>query len=325
MREKILLGIIFFLLSPSLVAQQHLVDSIKAELGKPMADSNRALSMMRLAIDYEVLDTAKAFRAYEDAIHFANDKKLYYQLGRIYQNQSFLFSTTGNYSRAVESLDKAIENYQRSGHAKARLWEANAYNDKANILKTQNEFQQAVDYYMKAISLMEEMKLYDKLTNSYSNLANIFGDLAEAEKENEYALKAVEMAKKSGSRQHIFIAYFILTNARVKIPDVAGSKRFLDSARAYFNEEENVDNIDILFSFYLVSAQVFRVANELDSAFYFFKKSYDLSTTYNYGYGKAESQLQMGAVSLLQKHYPEAERFLLSGIADAKAISYFGM
>ena len=65
-----------FLLS-SADAQQNLVDSITKELQHPMADTNRALSMMRLAIDYELVDTAKAFKAYRDAIKFAREKNLY--------------------------------------------------------------------------------------------------------------------------------------------------------------------------------------------------------------------------------------------------------
>ena len=65
--------------------------------------------------------------------------------------------------------------------------------------------------------------------------------------------------------------------------------------------------------------------NQFDSAFYFFQKSFDVSKKYNYGYGKAESQLQMGAIAILQKKYTEAEKYLLAGIEDAKAINYFGM
>ncbi|HRN55964.1 MAG TPA: hypothetical protein PLL71_05905 [Agriterribacter sp.] len=49
-------------------AQQHLVDSIERELKTPLHDTARALSLMRLAIDYELVDTAKAFAAYKEAI-----------------------------------------------------------------------------------------------------------------------------------------------------------------------------------------------------------------------------------------------------------------
>lgn len=107
------------------------------------------MSMMRLAVDYEAVDTAKAYESYHAAVRFASEKKLYYQLGRIYQNQSFLLNSTSNYEEALASLDHAIENYKKSDHHKAKLWEANAYNDKANSLKAKNDFQQAIEYYLK--------------------------------------------------------------------------------------------------------------------------------------------------------------------------------
>ncbi|MBL0068337.1 MAG: hypothetical protein IPP39_07555 [Chitinophagaceae bacterium] len=101
-------------------AQQHLVDSISKELQQPMADTNRAVSMMRLAIDYELVDTAKAYQAYRDALRFAKSKNLKYNLGRIYQNLSVLYGNGARYGEAIVCLDSAILNYQQSDNPKAK-------------------------------------------------------------------------------------------------------------------------------------------------------------------------------------------------------------
>lgn len=307
------------------MAQQHLVDSITKELKGPMPDTSRAISMMRLAIDYEILDTAKAFEAYRNAIQFASGKNLSFQLGRIYHNQSFLFSTSARYTEALANLDKAIEQYKKSNHVKAKLWEANAYNDLANIYKNQNDFQKAVDFYMKAITETENLGMPDKLVTTYSNISNLFGDMGEKEKQKEYAFKAVEAAKKSGSKISLFTAYFMVAHFYNGQDDSKSAKIYIDSSRKYFDENALINNIDIQFSYFLVSAQVFRKLNQFDSAFTLFYKSYELAKKNNYRYGMAESQLQMGAVLILQKKYAEAEKFLLSGIKDAKAINYLGM
>ncbi|HEY0680492.1 MAG TPA: sensor histidine kinase [Chitinophagaceae bacterium] len=324
MRKEILVCILFLVLVRSLDAQQHLVDSISNELKRPMPDSNRAMSLMRLAINYEAFDTSKAYQGYRDAIKFSSEKKLYYQLGRTYQNQSFLFSTAANYSQAIACLDNAVLSYKKSDHPKAKLWEANAYGDKANILKAQNEFQEAIEYYLKSVSLLEELKT-GNLAQRYINLSTVFGDIGEDLKQTEYAQKAVTTAKNGGTRQSLFMAYFILAHAYSKQGKVAESKIALDSSTMYFDEAENEDNIDIMFSYYLIAAQVFKNLDQLDSAFYYFNKSYEVSNKYNYSYGKAEAQLQMGAVAILQKKYQEAEKYLLSGIEEAKAINYYGM
>ena len=306
-------------------AQQHLVDSIIKELNGTLPDSSRAISMMRLAIDYETIDTAKAYRAYENAIKFASEKKLYYQLGRIYQNQSVLYTSAANYSRARGILDTAILTYRKSDHPKAKLSEANSISDLANILRVQNHFPEAADYYLKAIAMFEELKLPDRAYLAYSNLSTLFGDMGELVKQLEYANKSVMAATRGGTKQNIFISFITLTNAYNVQGKPESAKKYLDSARTYFDEKTGVDNVDILFTYYLVSADVFKKMNQLDSAMFFFQKSLEVSNKYNYGYGKAESQLQMGAIAIMQKKYDVAEKYLTSGIAEAKSVNAYIM
>ena len=320
--QKVIFIFIFFFLLKTTEAQQHLVDSIAKELEQPMADSNHAMSMMRLAIDYEVVDTAKAYNAYKNAIKFASEKKLFYQLGRIYQNQSFLYSSGARYIDSRNSLDTAVLNYKRSNHPNAKLWEANAYGDIANILKVQNNFEECVQYNLKSISIFEQLNLPDKLVVRYCNLSAVFGDLEEYTKQEEYAQKAVKISQKTRGKSNLFISYFMLTNSLTRQEKYNDAKTFLDSAKIYADENANVD---IVFSYYLIAAQVFRKLGNFDSAAYYFQKSYSVSEKNNYAYGKAESLLQLGAVSILQKKYSEAENYLLNGIKQAESIGYFNV
>jgi two-component system NarL family sensor kinase len=320
--QKVVFIFVFFFLLKATAAQQHLVDSITKELKQPLADSNRAMSMMRLAIDYEVVDTAKAYHAYLDAITFAREKKLYYQLGRIYQNQSFLYSSGTRYVDCRNSLDTAVLCYQKSNHPNAKLWEGNALGDIANVLKIQNDFKEAVRYHLKCIAIFEQLGMTDKLVIRYCNLSGVFGDLQEYKKQEEYALKAVKVAKKTMGKLNLFLSYFMLSNSLTNQEKNKEAKQFIDSARIY--KDENL-NVDILFSYYLIAAQVFRKLNNFDSAIYYFQKSYDVSEKNNYGYGKAESLLQMGGVSIQQKKYSDAETFLLNGLKQAESIGYFNM
>ena len=321
MRKAVFIFVFLFLLKTT-EAQQHLVDSITNELQQPMADSNRAISLMRLAIDYEVVDTAKAYNAYREAIRFAREKKLYYLVGRIYQNQSFLYNTATRYADCRSSLDTAVLYYQKSNHPNAKLWEGNALGDIANVLKVQNDFKEAVRYHLKCIAVFEQLGMTDKLVIRYCNLSGLFGDLEEYTKQEEYAVKAVETAKKTMQKQSLFISYFMLSNSLTRQEKNKEAKQFIDSARIYKDENSNVD---ILFSYYVIAAQVFRKLNNFDSAIYYFQKSYDVSEKNNYGYGKAESLLQMGGVSILQKKYSDAETFLLNGLKQAEGIGYVNM
>ena len=305
-----------------MLAQQHLVDSLAKELKQPMTDSSRALSMMRMAIDYEAIDTANAYNAYRNAIAFATEKKLYYQLGRIFHNQSFLYSVAGNYTATRASLNKAVTNYQKSKYPKAKRYIASAFGDIANALKNQNDLQQSAAYHLKSISIFEELGIEDEVVIRYCNLSSLFGDIREFAKQKEYAHKALASAKKNGSRLYLHMAYFILSNTYSLQQDNKVAKLYIDSARLFFDQSPN---IDMLFSYYIITAQVYRNLNNLDSAYYYFKQAFDASKRFNYRYGKAESQLQLGAVAILQKKYALAENYLLAGIREAEAVHDFNI
>lgn len=326
--KKIFFGsLLLIALFNSANAQQHLVDSILKELKQDLPDTTRAISMMRLAIDYELVDTAKAHIAYKEAIRFAKSKEMYYQLGRIYQNHAFLYGSASRFEESIACLDTAILNYQRSDHPNTAKMLANAYNDMGTKYKTINETEKAVEYYLKGIGLLEKAGMNNELVTPYCNLSNTFGDIGDPKRQNEYGYKALAAAKKTGIGQKIFMACFILANAYVHTQqnNLEMAKKYIDTAGMYFDPKALINSPDIQVSYYLVRAQVFRQTERFDSAEYYFKKCYSVAEQYNYGYGKAEAQLQLGGVYIQQQKFDEAEKYLLAGIRQADSIGYYNM
>lgn len=318
--RRVLMCVLCFLPPSDAFSQQHLVDSITQLLKQPMADTNRAITMMRLALDYEVLDTAKAYAAYKDAIAFASERQLYFQLGRIYHNQSYLFGIGAKYEEAIASIDKAISFYQMVNTTKARKQEANAYGEKGNYFRSKNDLNRSAEFHLKSIALLEQIGMESELPIRYCNMSMLFGDIGELEKQREYAHKALESAKRGGSKVHTQMAFTILAYSYSMRDENQLAKAYLDSAKISFNEYSNVDFIVV---YYLVAAQVHRNLDQLDSSFYYFDRCLEASKRYNYGHGKAESQVEMGEISLLRKQYGDAEKYLLAGIKEAEAINSF--
>ena len=325
--KKIVFLSLFACVFTTAQSQQHLIDSIAKELKGSMPDTNRAVSMMRLAIDYELVDTAKSRQAYLDAIRFAKSKKLKYNLGRIYQNMAYLYSNAARYEEAIAILDTAILNYQESDHPRAPKMLANTYNDMGSKYKEINDTETAVEYYLKGIALLEQAASPSDLVTPYCNLANTFGEIGEPKQQNEYAYKALAAAKKTGLGQKIFMACFTLANAYVHTQqnNLVMAKKYIDTAGIYFDEKGLINSPEIQVSYYLIRAQVFRQLEQFDSAEFYFKKCYSVSEKYSYGYGKAESQLQLGGVSIQQKKYADAEKYLQGGIRLADSIGYYNM
>ncbi|MBL0130139.1 MAG: hypothetical protein IPP43_02605 [Chitinophagaceae bacterium] len=65
-------------------------------------------------------------------------------------------------------------------------------------MKNQNEFQQAIQYYLKGIGILENLELNAELVVVFCNVSTLFGDIKEYDKQKEYAYKALAAAKKPG-------------------------------------------------------------------------------------------------------------------------------
>lgn len=66
----------------------------------------------------------------------------------------------------------------------------------------------------------------------------------------------------------------MLSHALSHLDKNTEAKTYLDSARIYLDENSN---IDILFSYYQITADVFKKLNQLDSAFQYFRNAWKKS------------------------------------------------
>ncbi|HRQ48995.1 MAG TPA: hypothetical protein PLR74_00560, partial [Agriterribacter sp.] len=304
-------------------AQQHLVDSIERELKTPLHDTARALSLMRLAIDYELVDTAKAFAAYKEAISFAKEKKLDYYLGRIYHNQYILFNQSARFAEVRNSIDSALICYERSNDHRKKKWMGNAYGDLGNLFNVQNEPEEAATYYLKAIAIFEKEGLLKDVVVRYSNLSKLFEQTKDYPAQQAYARKAIDAAKKGGDAFSLSVAYMAYAQAMNVVKKYPETKTAMDSAAVYFTADGTY--IDYQTNFYLLYAVACQMNGQMACAKEYFQKCYDAAVRYSYKYGLAESQLQLGTIMVGERKFKEAENFLLNGIREAKELGYINM
>src|SRR5688572_33065263 len=119
MRKNRLILLLSLLLALQVKGQQQIIGSLEKELKGTLPDTVRALSMMRLAINYEGVDTAKAGKVYREGIAFAVSKKLNFLAGRLYDNQGILLTYRGLYAMARASHDSAMHYLDHSDHPDA--------------------------------------------------------------------------------------------------------------------------------------------------------------------------------------------------------------
>src|SRR6187402_1291929 len=159
MRRRLI--IIFFLLYSGIAySQQVMIDSMKKVLKGQLPDSTRAMRMKDLAMYAETVDPAASERYYYEALAFAQQNKLDYEAGVIYQNLSFLYTAAAEYVRSIKVLDSALFFMNRAIHPKKTYYVANIHQLLSNAYRYNNQYKEAVKFSLQSIGEFEQLKMY---------------------------------------------------------------------------------------------------------------------------------------------------------------------
>lgn len=293
-----------------LKAQQNPIDSLTKELTKQnLPDTSRALTMMRLAIFYETADTSQAARYYNDALRLSIGKKFDYITALIFQNQSYLYKAAGNYRSAGLSLDSAIRFLSNADHPNSELLKAKIYGAYSSIERFEGRYKTAIEYAMNAV------RLYDKLDkpalelNQLIDISSIYKEMYEFVKEEEYARKAMTIARRLNDKTAYFRAYFSIALALTMQNKYSEAEAYIDSSGKYYSP---ADNEASLTSYHLIAGLIYMNLSRLDLSNEHFRKTAQLAEKNRNIFGRIQANLQLARVLTLQKEYKQAEQLLLA-------------
>ncbi len=316
MVKRILIICAVILLSGNIVsAQKQVVDSLTKELKKNLADTSKALDLMRLAIAYEGIDTSKSAHLYKEAIAFGRKKKLTYLTGRIYYNQALLFKAGSKYADGNKSLDSAMYLYTHAKAPDVQFRVAQVYTEKSTLARYAGDYKKASSELLKAIDIFTKLEKYRSLLIAYINLASIYKEMNEFEIEAKYAKKAIDVARKTGKPEDFFITYSNVALALTMMNDYKRADMFIDSATKNYSDNYMFDR---LVTFHLIAGLIDMNLKKMQLAENHFKECYKISEQNKFEFGIIQSRLQLSRVLTLEKKFGEAEPLLLSVYAEVK-------
>jgi len=302
--------VVAFCITPVLQAQQNPIDSLKKELTKEnLSDTSRALTMMRLAIRYETVDTSLAARYYKDALRLSISKKSDYITALVFQNQSYLYKAGGNYTSAGRSLDSAIQFVGKADHPNSELLMAKIYGANSSIERFEGRYKTAIGYAMNAVRLYEKLHKPALELNQLIDISSLYKEMNEFVKEEEYARKAMVIARKLNDQTAFFRAYFSIALALTMQNRYSEAETYIDSSGKYYSP---TDNEASLTSYHLVAGLIYMNLAKLDRSNEHFRKTAELAETNKNIFGRIQANLQLARVLTLQKKYGEAEQILLA-------------
>ena len=192
---------------------------------------------------------------------------------------------------------------------------AESYNLKGVINRDQSNLKNALDNYLSALKLFEELKMPVKVAGIQNNIGLIYAEIKEYRTALAYYFKAekINISKKEKSR--LAINYNNIATCYQKLKQFSSAQTYLK--KSLLLRQEVADTIGMAMAYHNIGIN-HQLTEDKDSAIFFFNKSLSYLTNMSENIGHAYNYLELGNTLLQKGKIVEAERYLLSSLRIAE-------
>jgi len=341
--------------------QYSKIDSLKEALSNSDKDTNRAIILDKLAVEYYKIDldtfqiyTEKALEQakeldFEKIMSTSYNKLgiLYYhrheyRLSSKYYKKQFYFSkkvdnkvdmakyyrNVGLNYRALSVLDTAAIYIKKSIEIRKEINDssgiASCYNDLGVIYKNLSLFDVAIEYYTKSLKISESLNNKKQICYAYTNIGNVYDSKGEYKKSIQYHKKSIAIRTEIGDEKGIAKNY-------VSIGVVYKNQGFFAKALDnYFMSLKYVEKSNYrkgMAICYLNIGTIFKEQGDYEKSLDYYFKALEIAKEIKSNVGISKCYNNIGTVYKQQKSYNEALEFyeksleLSNKIGDKEEIS----
>jgi len=194
---------------------------------------------------------------------------------------------------------------------------ASLYNMMGNVMKEKNDYKEAVDYYLKATEIFEQLQDYDGLAQSLSNVGNLQNLMGDYDKALAYAQQSLTIAEKINKQPSIAYSNRLLGRIYRK-------QQKFDEALAVYQKAIEVyemlgakrDVSETLTSM----GNIYYEKNDLQKAKVHYSRSLSISKSISDSVNMTYSYAALGSASFQLKQYAQSAQYFDSTIRIANRI-----
>lgn len=188
---------------------------------------------------------------------------------------------------------------------------AEAYNLKGIINRDQSNLRDALDNYLKALKLFEDLKIPTEVAGVQNNIGLIYAEIKEYRTALSYYFKAEKINLSGNKKNYLAINYNNIATCYQKLKQYSSAQIYLNKSLALRQEKQ--DTIGMAMAYHNIGIN-HQLTNEKDSAIYFFNKSLGYLGHMSPNIGHAYNYLELGNTFLQQGKLDEAEKYLLNSL-----------
>ncbi len=214
----------------------------------------------------------------------------------------------GNYELAEKKSDSLFILSKQINYTEGV---AESYNLKGVINRDQSNLKDALDNYLSALKLFEELKMPVKVAGIQNNIGLIYAEIKEYRTALAYYFKAEKINSSNKEKSRLAINYNNIATCYQKLNQFSSAQTYLQ--KSLLLRQEVADTIGMAMSYHNIGIN-HQLTNDKDSAIIFFNKSLSYLSNMSENIGHAYNYLELGNTLLQQGKLKEAEKYLLSSL-----------
>lgn len=225
-----------------------------------------------------------------------------------YSNQISDLIDNAEYEIAQKKIDTLIVLSNQLNYTEGI---AESYNLRGSINRDQSNLRDALDNFLSAIKLFEELKMPVKVAGIQNNIGLIYAEIKEYRTALAYYFKAEKINLSANQKGFLAINYNNIATCYQKLKQFNSAQTYLNKSLAL--RQEVSDTMGMAMAYHNIGIN-HQLTNDNDSAVFFFNRSLDFLGNMNENMGHAYNYLELGNTLLQQKKLAEAEKYLLNSL-----------
>jgi tetratricopeptide (TPR) repeat protein len=304
-------------------AQNAVVDGLKKELNATKIDSSKVNILNALANEYKEINPDSTSYYANKAATLAQKIDFLFGLANASMNKGNANIILSQYKLALVDFDAAEKQYQNllkttsSKNIKnVKKGLARAYASMGVVYSEVNNYSIALNYYLKALKIYQELDQKNTISKVYNNIAIVYkseGNLAKALYYLQKALaiqKQIEEPTFGVTLMNIGVVYFEQGKANQAFV-------YYSQAQQAFEKDSNERNNALLQTYW---ADYYKKQNDHEKALQYYQKSLTLYEAIDNQFGASLVLYNIGQLHFDQKKYTDALTFTTKSLDLAKAI-----
>lgn len=218
----------------------------------------------------------------------------------------------GNYHSAEKKADSL---YILSKQLNYKLGIAESYNLKGVISRDQSNLRDALENFLNALTLFEELRLPVKVAGIQNNIGLIYAEIKEYRTALAYYFKAEKINLQRKNKLHLAINYNNMATCYQKLNQFASAQTYLNKSLKLRQAEH--DTVGMAMANHNIGLN-YQLTGKHDSAIIFFNLSLEYLSGMSENIGHAYNYLELGNTLLQDGKLNEAEEYLLDALRIAE-------